>query len=180
MLMDCVKALRECKGSALEDSMDKLVRFELYHLLFKPSMTTAMHAAERFAFAPEDYLKWIRFCAGGDLQVCEFLGETGVDKDTGVRYGTFDEYEKEAKKAGLPAEYHVFAVANFGDYFCFRSPADGSRDACVHQWGLHEGEEVLYWDSFADWLSEQVTNWVEMIADDELDPIGLKVEDAHE
>lgn len=180
MFMDCGKALMELKGTALEEACDRLGRFELYHLLFKPTMTDKLHTAEQFAFAPKDYLKWTQLCAGGSLQICELFGVRGEDRETGLKYGRYDAGQREAEKAGLPAGYHVFAEANFGDYYCFREPSDGTRDDCVYQWGLHEGEVVLVWDSFSDWLAEQVNMWVEMIADDELDPIGYKMEDHHE
>lgn len=180
MLMNCEKLLTEFKGTSLENSCELLCRFDLYHLLFKPLMSSSLKTAERFAFASDEYLKWCKFCAGGDLQVCELLGEKGLDKDTGLRYSTFDEYEQESREAGLPEDYFVFAVANFGDYYCFRKSSDGTKDENVYQWGVHEGKVVLIWDSFSNWLSEQVNTWTEMIADDELDPIELKLEDNNE
>ncbi len=180
MLMDCAAALEKLRGTALEDACEKLCRFDMYHLLFRPSMSASLRTAERFVSAPADYLKWSRLCGGGSLQICEMLGEKGVDPDTGLAYETYDEYEAQSREAGLPPEYRVFAVANFGDYFCFRNSADGALDSCVYQWGLDEGEVVLIWDSFSDWLSEQVDTWVEMIADGELDPIEFKLEDQDE
>ena len=180
MFMNCEKLQSEFKGTSLENSVEMLCRFDLYHLLFKPLMSSSLKTVQRFEFAPDDYLKWCRFCGGGDLQVCELLGEKGIDKDTGVRYGTFDEYEKESREAGLPEDYYVFAVANFGDYYCFRKSSNDTKDENVYQWGIHEGEVVLVWESFSDWLSEQVNTWAEMIADDELDPVELKLEDNNE
>ena len=180
MLMNCEALRTKFKGTALESTCEMLGRFDLYHLLFKPVLESSLKAVKRFSFAPFEYRKWCGVCAGGDLQVCEFLGESGYDKDTGIRYGTYDEYEEESRKAGLPGEYFVFAVANFGDYYCFRNSSDGTEDGKVYQWGVHEGEVVLIWDCFSDWLSEQVNTWVEMIADDELEPIALKLEDNDE
>ena len=179
MLMDCKKAAKELKGTPLEDAINKLSRFDMYHLLFKPLMSSVLHTAERFSFAPEEYLQWSNYCAGGDLQTIEFLGEKGFDKETGVKFGTFDMYVQDGKIAGVSSEYAIFAVANFGDFFCFRKTSDETRDSAVYQWGTHEEDVVLVWDSFADWLSDQVNIWVNMIAENELDPIGLKMEDTH-
>ena len=176
MLLDCARLLENFRGTPLEKTCELLNQFDLYHLLFKQPISVALNPGPLMSSAPEDYKKWSKLCAGGSLQVCELLGERGVDTTTGLTYEKFDEYEEAGRTAGLPAEYLVFAVANFGDYYCFHMPADGSKDDRVYQWGLDEGEFVLYWDSFSDWLSEQVDSWVEMIADDELDPIGFKLE----
>ena len=176
MLMDCAASLEKLRGTALENACEKLCRFDMYHMLFKPVMSASLRTATRFAFAPKDYLKWCTLCAGGSLQTCELLSEKSEDKETGFELETYDEYEEQSREGGLPPEYHVFAVANFGDYFCFRKSMDGTPDTCVYQWGLDEGRVVLIWDSFSDWLSEQVDNWVEMIADGELDPIEFKLE----
>ena len=161
----------------MEETCDLLNDFDLFHCLFKPLSEQTAKVKERLSFAPDDYLKWCNVCAGGDLQVCELLGEDGLDKDTGLKFSTFEEYEKEGKDAGLSEEYYIFAVSNFGDYFCFKKTTDGTKDNGVYQWGLHEGEIVLIWDNFADWFDEQVKSWVDMIADDELDAIPAKLMD---
>lgn len=176
MLLDCSDYFDRVRGTYLEDIFEKLSRFDLYHLLVSQSSSDPCSGAEWLKQAPEDYLDWIDICGGGSLQICELLGENTIDIDTELPLESYGEYEKSARDDELPDGYHIFAVADFGDYYCFKVSGDETADPKVYQWGLHEGEFVYVWDSFSEWLSEEVAIWVDMIETNVLTEIPMKAD----
>ena len=75
---------------------------------------------------------------------------------------------------GLPDGYVVFALRSYGDVLCFH---EEEGDGKVYLWDIEEGAFTEIWDSFTDWITEEIDDGVRLIADGVLEPLSIKAED---
>jgi hypothetical protein len=70
-------------------------------------------------------------------------------------------------------DWFVFAVAVHSDVFFFDMK---KKDGQVYQWDVEERKIYAFWNNFEDWLSDQIHEAIELIAEEILYPMSIKME----
>lgn len=147
-----------------------LEEMELYHLLRDGD------GADEFEYlrlAPTtDYEKWLSVCNGGLLFSTTLLSCTAYDEDMDISFSTLQEWNTVQKRnlLHLPKGFTIIALLNYGDPICL-----SETDSKVYLWDTAENAFTTVWDSFADFLADEYNTAVQMVEDDALEPIPLKV-----
>lgn len=120
----------------------------------------------------EEYKRWLSVCDGGLLFSTTLLSVTDYDKKLDLSFSTLQEYNTPEQKRhyGLPNGFHVIAVFNYGDPICV-----SESDSKVYLWDTQENEFATVWESFADFVADEYNTAMQMIQDDALEPIPMKI-----
>lgn len=142
-----------------------------YHLLRSPSATSISFKLPDTA---EEFKTWLSVCDGGLLFSTTLLGVDDYDAELGISFSTLQEWNTKQKREllGLPEGYYVIAILNYGDPICL-----SSSDSKVYLWDSSEMAFTTVWDSFADFLADEYNTAVQMVEDDALEPVPLKMEE---
>ncbi len=172
--MNLESAAAEYGSEPMKGNVERLTDFDLYHCLLQGSMHTAIQTLRRYPGLPADYLKWLKYCDGGLLFDTVLLSSKGHDDDLDLDFDTYEDMNSEEAKTGfaLPEGYFVFAMRSYGDPICFNQK---EKDGKVYLWDIDEQEFTDIWDSFADWLTEEIDDSVRLIADEALEPLEIKL-----
>ena len=73
----------------------------------------------------------------------------------------------------LSNDWFVFAVAVHSDLFFFDM---GKKDGKVYQWDVEEETIYAFWHTYEDWLSDQVHKAADIIADEQIMPLAVKMD----
>lgn len=178
MFMNTEMALAKHQGEVSEQIYKDLADFDSFHLLCKGTKAYILKLASRYGNLPIEYLDWSTYCSGGLLFETDLFSLQARDVDLDVPLYTFEEETVNAEKHNLGSGFLVFAKASYGDYFCFPYNVEARRCGDqVLQWNIEEEEFTAEWPSFYDWMREQLEEAIEAIAEEELEPIPLKLED---
>ena len=71
----------------------------------------------------------------------------------------------------------IFALRSYGDPLCFDVDEPDGR---VYLWNVENEVFDEYWESFEDWMSDEICDAVNLIADDVLEPLGVKLDEIEE
>ena len=158
----------------MKDNVENLIDFEAYHCLLKGGMSAVLKMQNSLGTVPKQYLDWVRLCDGGLLFDTVLLSTQARDTTLDLEFDTYDEMNSDEAKAhfGLPEGFVIFAFWNYEELFCFNVK---ENDGKVYLWDVQTGEFGEIWDSFEDWITEEIDHGVRMIADDVLEPLGIKV-----
>ena len=141
-----------------------------YHLL--RNMEGQGDYYKRIPAPVEEYKTWLTVCDGGLLFSTTLLSVEGSDLEMDLSFSTLQEWNtmQKHKTFRLPRGYFIIALLNYGDPICL-----SSSDSRVYHWDTEEKTFVTVWDSFADFLADECNTAVQMIEDDALDPIPMKM-----
>lgn len=159
----------------MKSNIQILTDFDIYHCLLAGGMPIALKVQRQYKAVPLELLDWLKYCNGGLLFDTVLLTTKEHDDELDLDFDTYDEYntDEARKDYGLPEGYVVFAVRSYGDPICFRND---EPDEKIYLWDVELQEFTDIWDSFGDWLTEELDEAVQLIADDDLDPLAVKLD----
>ena len=152
--------------------LDALYSVDEYHLLrdSKVDVNSAF-----FRHIPENaaqYRKWLTICEGGRLFSTDLLSVSDFDDEMKLGFSTLKEINQKSIYAefGLPTGYFVIAVLNYGAVVCL-----SYVDEKIYLWDTDNREFDTIWESFYDFLADEYNTAFDMIDDDILKPIPIKL-----
>lgn len=168
--------LRSFTSDVMKENIKRLELFDIYHCLRKASFSSAIKAQEVLGKIPTSFLEWMKICDGGLLFDTIMLSSNSYDEDLDLDFETFEEYNTKNVKAdmALPEGYSVFAIRSYGDPICFNSVAN---DGKVYLWNIEKSIFVNIWDSFENWLSDEIDSAIQLIGEEVLEPLEIKLGD---
>jgi len=159
----------------MSEAIHVLKELDVFHCLLAGSSDRATAVKIRVADLPEDFLQWLEVCDGGMLFDTTMLTTKATDTELDLDFETYSAYYNAEwrKDVNISDEWFVFAVAVHSDVFFFDL---GKKDGQVYQWDIEELSIYKTWSTFEDWLTEQIDEAVELIAEEKLLPLGVKLE----
>ncbi len=144
-------------------------QLDKYHLL-----RNCEHPSKKLEELPasmNEYVKWMKCCDGGYLFSTSLLSFDGYDQDLHQEFNTFDAVNSKENYStyGLPDGFFIIALLNYGDPVCMTS-----KDKKVRLWGTEENMFITTWNSFADYLGDELNEAIDMVHNGSLSPIPLK------
>ena len=146
-----------------------------HQCLLAASTARAPAVKKRAADLPADYLKWLEVCDGAVLLDTSLLTtESDFIKFDYLPLSTYGNYynaehnAESRKDRGIPKDWFIFAVGTysyFDDVFFFDME---KKDGHVYQWDGDEGNIRAIWFTFEDWLTDQINEDIEFIANERL------------
>lgn len=158
------------------DTITRLKDFDEFHCLRNSNLLLAGKISDIIPKAPMEYIKWMSICNGGLLFDTTLLCVSSLDEQIGVEFSALNEYNtsESYKEYNLPDGYAVIAVRSYGDPICV-----SKSDNRVYLWDCEEMEFTEIWRDFYNFLADEVDTAIELIANEDLEPIPLKMnEDA--
>lgn len=158
----------------MKDNVENLVEFDCYHCLIAGGMSAAIKVQSILGDVPKQFLDWLKICDGGLLFDTVMLSTKAHDADLDLDFDTYEELNSDEAKENLnlPEGYAVFAFRSYGDPICFNIK---EKDGKVYLWNVENGDFDDIWNTFADWITEEIDDAVELIAEDALEPLGVKI-----
>jgi len=159
----------------MKENVRRLKDYDVFHCLLAGSAERAAAVKKRVAGLPESFLAWLNVCDGGMLFDTAMLTTKSHDADLDLDFETYGDYHKAElrKNKNIADGWFVFAEAVHSDVFFFDM---GKKDGKVYQWDAEENGVYAVWPSFEDWLTDQINEAVGLIANEELDPLDIKLE----
>ena len=150
--------------------IDGLEDMDQYHLLRSCSVRKNSFKLPDIA---QEFKTWLSVCDGGLLFSTTLLGLDSYDEVLDISFSTLQEWNTRQKRnlLGLPEGYLVIALLNYGDPICL-----SSSDSKIYLWDTSEMVFTTVWDSFADFLADEYNTAVQMLEDDALETVPLKME----
>lgn len=163
-------------SEVMKENAQRLEIFDIYHCLRRASFSSAIKAQEQLGTIPKSFLEWMKICDGGLLFDTVMLSSKAHDNELDLDFATFEDYNTtEAREEMLlPDGYSVFAVKSYGDPICFNTL---KNDGKVYLWNVENAEFDEIWDSFEDWLTDEIDVAILLIGDDVLEPLEIKLGD---
>ena len=160
---------------SMSENIQLLKEFDLFHCLLAGSPERASAVKKRIANLPDDFLNWLEVCDGGMLFDTIMLTTKSHDDILDLDFYTYgDFYNAELRQSiNLSTDWFVFAIAVHDDVFFFDM---GKNDGQVYQWDVEENTIYAYWDTFEDWLSDQIHEAIGLIADELIPVVTKKLE----
>lgn len=175
-ILDHQLLLRSFTSDVMKENVERLEFFKIYHCLRKASFSSALKAQETLVRIPVSFLEWMRYCDGGLLFDTVLLSSKGYDMELDLDFETFDEYNTDEAKSdmALPQGYSVFALRSYGDPICFNSV---TNDGKVYLWNVEKSVFEEIWETFEDWLTDEIDSAIQLIGEEVLDPLDIKLGD---
>ena len=167
--------LQSFTSDVMKENVKRLELFDMYHCLRDSSLSSAIKTQEVLGSVPVAFVEWIKICNGGLLFDTVILSENCYDEEFDLDFETFDEYNTDEVKSQmfLPAGYSVFAVRSYGDPICFNN---ANNDDKIYLWDIEESVFSEIWDSFEDWLTDEIDTAIQLIGDGVLEPLEIKLD----
>ena len=155
------------------ETINRIKDFDEFHCLRDSSLLLAGSIGNILGKVPEEYVKWMSICNGGMLFDTNLLSVDSFDSKIGVEFATLEECNTSAslQEFNLPSGYSVIAVRSYGDPICV-----SKEDNRIYLWDCEQEDFTEIWETFYDFLADEVDTALELIANDDLDPIPLKVQ----
>jgi len=159
----------------MKENIRRLKDYNVFHCLLAGNSERANAVKKRMPDLPKDFLKWLEVCDGGMLFDTAMLSTKSHDAELDLPFETYSEYYNAElrKDRKLSDNWFVFAVAVHSDVFFFDQ---NKKDGKVYQWDIEEHKIYAIWDTFEDWLTDQINKAIELIADEQLEPLDIKLE----
>ena len=162
------------RDGQMAENIQILEEFDVFHCLLSGSPEVANAAKKRIPDLPNDFLAWLEVCDGGMLFDTTMLTSKAHDSELGVDFYTYKHFvdSEVRQELNILDDWFVFAIAVHSDIFFFDNK---KKDGKVYQWDVED--EVLYmeWETFEDWLNDQIHEAIDLIADEQLMPLSIKV-----
>lgn len=156
------------------ESLKRLEVFDIYHCLLKGSLSSSIKAVSYLKYAPQGYLIWEKCCDGGLLFDTVLLSTKSHDKELDLDFDSFEDCNSQTFRddANLDERFSVFAIRSYGDPLCFDKVA---KDGRVYLWNREDKCVEVIWDTFEDWLADEIDSAIRLIADGALEPLEIKL-----
>ena len=173
--MNIKKAAAAYETEPMKGNIERLSDFDAYHCLLAGRLSTSINLKDKYPCLPPEYLNWLKVCDGGLLFDTVILSSKAHDDILDLDFDTYDDMNSDEaySEFNLPEGYFVFAMRSYGDPICFNAK---EKDGKVYLWDVEEGEFTDIWDSFADWMTEEIDDAVKLIGEDALEPLEIKLE----
>lgn len=160
----------------MKENVRKLKDYDIFHCLLAGNDERRDAVTRRVLGLPQDFLKWLGACDGGVLFDVTMLSTKSYDEALDLSFETYGDYYnsdlREVKQ--IQNDWFVFGVAIHADLYFFDMSKNDGR---VYQWDVDEFKLYAYWPTFEDWLTDQIGEAIELIANEELEPLDIKLED---
>ncbi|MCQ2466619.1 MAG: SMI1/KNR4 family protein [Clostridia bacterium] len=176
--MSCVnfeKYSNKYSEEPMKGNIERLVDYDLFHCLLKGGMSAGIKVAGTYKNVPKSLLDWIAICDGGQLFDTVMLSTKDHDKDIDLDFDTYEEINNDTELKSsmrLPDGYVIFAIRSYGDPICFSTTPEDDK---IYLWDCENGEFSDIWETFEDWLTEEIDEGIHLIADDVLEPLNIKL-----
>jgi len=160
------------------ESAERLETFDIFHCL-RGGASLAPMTHYWLGAVPESFRKWLRICNGGLLFDTVMLSfdsiDSSFDPEWELEFDTFDDYNTPEVRAemALPDGYFIFALRSYGDPICFN--INGEGDGRVYRWSIENAIFEEIWDTFEDWLADEIDCGIMLIGDEALLPLEIKM-----
>lgn len=173
-ILDYKKAASKFKGEKnVLEILACLRDFDEFHCLRDSNLLLAGKVENFVASPPKDYIKWMTICNGGLLFDTTLLSVDAYDKALEVEFSTLEDYNTPAahQEFMLPEGFSIIGLRSYGDPICV-----SASDSRVYLWNCEAEDFTTIWDSFFDFLADDINEAMELIANEDLEPIPLKLE----
>jgi len=159
----------------MKENVQRLKDFDAFHCLLAGNSERAAAVKKRVAGLPDDFLKWLEICDGGMLFETAMLTTKSHDAELDLPFETYgDYYDADLRKdKDISDNWFIFASAIHSDLFFFDME---KKDGQVYQWDVEEYNIYAIWPTFEDWLTDQINEVIDLIADEKLEPLDIKLE----
>ena len=164
------QVIAKCNHEALKPVLARLQQYGAYCKLLTGDLTTYVSTFEQVGKMPEQLKQWLKLFDGGLLFTVSMFSTRQQAKDSFSRILTFAEINSPEfkKQNGIPEEIVCFAMTNYGNYYCY---VTGETGEAVYEFDTNENALILKWDSFAQWLDEQIDFSESLIRDELIEPV---------
>lgn len=158
---------------SMMETLRRLRDFDEFHCLRDSSLMAGKEAGALLLRPNPAYIGWMSVCGGGLLFDTTLLCVQAEDLELGVSFSTLNEYNTPESREGfgLPEGYFVIGLRSYGDPICL-----SDKDDAVYLWDCEEGAFTTVWDTFFDFLGDEVDSAIELIANGDLEPVPLKLQ----
>lgn len=159
------------------ETLKRLRSFDEYHCLRNSNLLVGGRVGEKLPRANQQYIGWMTVCNGGLLFDTTLLSETAMDRELDIEFSSLEEYNNEEiyGEMELPEGYYIIGIRSYGDPICL-----SSKDDQVYLWDCEENDFTTVWKDFYNFLADEVDTAIDLIANDDLDPIPLKMDGVDE
>jgi hypothetical protein len=159
------------------ETLRRLRDFDEFHCLRDSSLMVGKEAGALLPRPNPAYIGWMSVCEGGLLFDTTLLCVQAEDPDLGVSFSTLAEYNTPEgyQEFGLPDGYFIIGIRSYGDPICL-----SGQDDAVYLWDCEESAFTTIWDTFFDFLGDEVDSAIELIANGDLEPVPLKLQDSED
>ena len=170
-------AISRCDDIGVKNQIRRIEQYKEYTLLCEMTIGEYKSFRDMFKNIPLQVRSWYKFANGGKLFDTQFLSTQSVDLRSGVRLQRLSIYNSVAARemSGLPEKYVAFAIASFGDFYCFSQ--DGEAE--IIQWSVTDHKILGKWSNFYLWLKQEIDISIELVMSDYLFPMGVYNKGAH-
>jgi len=175
MKLDYKKMKEEFKNSQMMlDDIENLEEFEEYQYLLVGNENTRNEIINKYNIKNEEFKTWLKYCDGGLLFDTVLLSTQAYDKEKDLEFDSYDDYNNDKQSYGLDEKFCIIGFRSYGDLICVSTEENDNK---VYLLDVEKGEFSDIWNSFIDWLTEEVDDAIKLIADETLEPIAAKIED---
>ena len=155
-------------------NVQRLEDFDDFHCLLSGSISTSIKVSELFGKLPVEYLEWSKVCDGGLLFDTCLLSTQKHDVKLDMDFDTLYEINSDVffEERGIPKNYGVIAIRSYGDLICISKE---SEDQHIYLWDIDNGVFTEAWDTFTDWLTEEIDDGIRLISEGVLEPLAIKL-----
>jgi hypothetical protein len=159
----------------MHENIRRLQDYDIFQCLLAGGLDRVEAVKRHVSSLPEDFLNWLEICDGGMLFDTAMLSTKSYDVKLGLEFETYGDYFNASlrKDKRLLDNWFVFAIAVHSDLFFFDLT---KNDGHVYQWDVEEYNIYASWASFEDWLTDQINEAIKLIANEELEPLDIKLE----
>jgi hypothetical protein len=153
------------------ETIDRLEDFDEFHCLRNSSLLVGCKAAKLLPYPNQQYITWASVCDGGMLFDTTLLSVVADDPEMDIEFSTLSEYnnEEQYEEFGLPKGFFCIGIRSYGDPICL-----SDHDEKVYLWDCEKQEIDTIWETFFDFLADEVDSSIELIAKEVLEPIPIK------
>ena len=163
--------IENCKSPELVCVLRRLKNYERYCNLLKGDIATYVHAHDEIGDMPFQLKECMKLFNGGLLFTVSMFSTRSSEKGKFNRLLTFDEVNSAdfKKENAIPEEAMCFAMTNYGNYYCYVA---GEGGECVYELDVERCALTVKWDSFSEWLGEQIDFAESLISEGTLEPVA--------
>ena len=169
--MNFTNAISRCDDNSVKIQLKKIEQYKEYTALCETTSVEYQAFRNMFDTIPLQIRSWYKFANGGILFDTQFLSTQFSDMNSGTKLQRLSIYNSPAARmmTGLPEKYVVFAIASFGDLYCFSQEGDAE----IIQWSVTEHKIVAKWSNFSLWLKQEIDIAMELILEECIHPFGV-------
>lgn len=162
--------IKKCKDEQLQKVLVRLEKFNDYYSLLDGSIATYTRVFDTIGQMPAQLKEWLKIFDGGFLFTTQMLSTRNKVEGHFSQLLTFEEVNSEDFKEdnAIHPDVVCFAMTNFGNYYCFVA---GEESGWVYEWDVEDYALTIKWNSFAEWLNEQIDFADSLIKEGVLDPM---------